>query len=66
VLAVQADDDANPEQTYPPSERLLAAQAAAASVTAGDLAASGLEGPAIATELRARRLAALDGLPDPT
>ncbi len=66
VLAVQANDEAYPEQPYPPGERLAAAQAVAASVTAGDLAAAGLEGSAIATELRARRLAALDGLPDPT
>jgi tRNA nucleotidyltransferase (CCA-adding enzyme) len=63
ALAVQADAGSAPP--YPPGERLAAAQAAAASVTASDLAASGLQGPAIAAELRDRRLVALGNLPDP-
>jgi tRNA nucleotidyltransferase (CCA-adding enzyme) len=58
-LAVQADDDGDPGAPYPPAIRLAAAQAAAAAVNAGDLAASGLAGPAIADALKARRLAAL-------
>jgi len=66
ALAVHANDDSDLELPYPPAERLAAAQVAAAAVQAGDLSASGLEGPAIATELRERRLAALGDLPDPS
>jgi tRNA nucleotidyltransferase (CCA-adding enzyme) len=63
VLAVQADDTADLDRPYPPAERLRAAQAAAAAVAAGDLAARGLDGPRIAAVLRARRLAAIAALP---
>jgi tRNA nucleotidyltransferase (CCA-adding enzyme) len=63
ALAVQADDDADPETPYPPAERLSAAHAAAAAVDAADLAADGLQGPQIAAALRERRLAALAALP---
>ncbi len=62
VRAVQANDDGDLESAYPPTERLLAARAAAASVDTADLSASALPGPQIAAELRTRRIAALSAL----
>jgi tRNA nucleotidyltransferase (CCA-adding enzyme) len=60
--AVQADDDRDLDTPYPPTARLAAALEVAGAVAAGDLAAAGLRGPAIAVELRARRVAALTDL----
>ena len=60
--AVQADDQDALETPYPPAERLLTAHAAAAAVDASDLAASGLDGPQIASALHDRRVAALAAL----